>query len=246
MDAMKNLTGPPPSSALGTRGDDFLEIMGTLAHMLSQPLTSLHGTVEVALMGELDVTECRRILEISLQETQRMAETLEALRDVLEMERADGQVQPVSWTRIIEKILEDAASVNKDNCLHLVSAVKGEVWVKASPQQLNQVTTRLIGGAVRAARHQHEVRIILSMDAEKASLAVHEEGSPIDTDDATRLEPPIPSEKHVLGELDRWIVGRAIERQGGWLNVSQTSETCRCYQLNLPLATSEVARTVRP
>jgi signal transduction histidine kinase len=243
---MKNLTGPPPSRALGTRRDDLLETLGILAHKLSQPLTSLHGTVEVALMGELDVTECRRILEISLQETHRMAEILEALRDVLEMEQAGGQVKRVSWTRIIKKILEEAASVDKDNCLHLVSAVKGEVWVKACPQQLNLVTTRLIGGAARAAHHRHKVRIILSVDAEKASLAVYEEGAPPDTEDVARLEPHIPFEKHVLGELDRWIVSRAIEGQGGRLNVSQTSQTCRSYQLNFPLTTPEVARTVRP
>jgi signal transduction histidine kinase len=244
MDPMKNLTGLPLASALGSRGDDFLEILGTLAHKLSQPLTSLHGTVEVALMGELDVAECRRILEISLQETRRMAETLEALRDVLEVERAGGQVQPVSWTRIIQKALEDAASGANDIQPHLVNDVKGEVWVKANPQHLHLATARLIGGAVRAARRRNAVRIILSVDAEMASLAVYEEGTPTDAQDANGLQPPITSETHALGEVDRWIVSRAIERQGGRLNVSQTSETCLCYQLNLPPATPEVARTV--
>ncbi|HXH49586.1 MAG TPA: HAMP domain-containing sensor histidine kinase [Terriglobia bacterium] len=243
---MKNPTGLPPASASRTCGDDFLEILGSLAHKLSQPLTSLHGTVEVALMGELDVTECRRILEISLQETQRMAEALEALRYVLEMERVGGDIQPVSWTRIIEKILGDVGSVDKNNQPHLVNQAKGEVWVKANPQHLNLATARLLGRAVRVARRGNVVRIILSVDTEKASLAVFEEGVPQDAEDANGLEPPKTSENHVLGELDRWIINRAIERQGGRLNVNKTSETCLCYQLTLPLAAPEIARTVRP
>ena len=243
---MKNPTGLPVGSALGTCGDDFLEILGTLAHNLSQPLTSLQGTIEIALMDQLDVAECRLLLENSLQETRRMAETLDALRDVLEMERVGGETQPVSWTQIIEKILEEGASSNKADCPQLISNVKGEVWVRANPQHLNLATTRLIGGAARGARRRRRVRMVLSVSAEEASLAVFEDGTPLDTEGVSGLETPSPSGKPALGELDKWIVSRAIERQGGRLNVSQTSEACFCYQLNLPLATPEVARTVGP
>jgi signal transduction histidine kinase len=244
--AMKNLTGLPLASGLGTYGNDFLEILGIMAHKLSQPLTSLHGTVEVALMGELDVAECRHILEVSLQETQRMAENLEALRDALEVERVGAELQPVSWTRIIVSILEDAASVDKDKRPHLVNRAKGEVWVKANPYHLNLATTRLIAGASRVVRRGNMVRIILSVDREGASLTVFEEAVPQNGEDANGVEPPITSEKHVLGEVDRWIVSRAMERQGGRLTVSQTSKTGLCSQLSLPLAAPEVARTVRP
>ncbi len=213
-----------------------------LAHRLSQPLTSLRGSIEVALMGELDETECRRVLELSLQESCRMAETLETLRDILEMEGAGEQVQPVSWTRSVEKLLEQAASVDKDRCPRLVSEVK-EVWVNASPQHLDIATARLIGGAIRAARSRREVRVSLSIRGETACLSVCEEGAPSEADAvAGRFPSTFIQEGSVLEGLDKWVVRRAIERQGGRLKVSQVSETCRCYQLYLPLAASEIVR----
>jgi len=240
MNSMTKFTELPPATVPEADRDDFLEVLRMLAHRLSQPLTSLRGSVEVALMGELDEADCRRILELSLQESHRMAGILETLRAVLEMEGGGVQVQPVSWTRSIEKLLEQAALVDKDRCPRLVSEVE-DVWVKASPQHLDMVTARLIGGAIRAARSRREVRVSLSVRGETACLSVCEEDAPSEADDvAGRFPSAFTQESSVLGGPDKWIVRRAIERQNGWLKVSQVSETCRCYQLNLPLATSEI------
>ncbi len=242
MNFMTKPTDLPLATALEAGSDNLLEVLRTLAHRLSQPLTSLQGTVEVALMGELDESECRRVLEISLQESHRMAEILQTLRDVLEMEGASEQVQPVSWTRTVEKLLQDAASVDKDSCPRFVSEVK-EVWVKASPQHLDTATARLIGGAIRAARSRREVRVSLSVGGKTACLSVCEEDSPSEAGAVAGRSPSaFIQESSVLEGLDKWVVRWAIERQGGWLKISQVSECCRCYQLNLPLATSEKVR----
>jgi len=221
-------------------------MLGSLAHKLSQPLTSLQGTVEVALMGEMDVKEYRRILEISLQEALRVAETLEALRDIVEMERAGIQVQPISWTAVIEKALEEAVHTDQLDRPPLVSEAGREVWVKASPQRLTLATTRLIGRAVRANRDGHAVRIILSVDKEKASLKAFEESPPAGDQDANGPGTAGASAKPVLGELEKWILNRAVEGLGGRFTIRQSSQTSRCYQLDLPLASPRNARIGRP
>lgn len=224
-------------------GDDPLEALRILAHRLSQPLTSLRGSVEVALMGELDEAECRRVLEISLQESHRMAEILGTLRDVLEMEGDSEPVRPVSWTRSVSRLLEEAASADQDGCPRIVSEVKDDVWVRANPQHLDAATARVVHGAIRAARSRREVRVSLSVREETACLSVCEQGAPSEADAASgRVPATFNQEGSILDELDQWIVRRAIERQGGWLKVSQVSGTCRCYRLNLPLATSKVTR----
>ncbi|HEX5412918.1 MAG TPA: HAMP domain-containing sensor histidine kinase [Terriglobia bacterium] len=242
---MKNPKGRPPAGSLARR-DDLLEVLQSLAHKLSQPLTALRGTVEVGLMGEMDVKEYRRILEVSLQETQRMAEILEALRDIVEMERAGIQVRPVAWREIIEKALEEAASADKADRLRLISEATGEVWVTASPQRLSLATTRLIGGAVRAAREGHRVRSVLSVVEEIASLTVCDEWAPAAEEGANSTTTPGDSAKPLLGELEKWILSRAIECQGGRLSVRQISQTSRNYQMDLPAASPPVARTGRP
>ncbi|HET7100377.1 MAG TPA: histidine kinase dimerization/phospho-acceptor domain-containing protein [Terriglobia bacterium] len=237
----------PLATELEADSNDFLEALRMLAHQLSQPLTSLCGSVEVALMGELDESECRRVLELSLQESRRIGEILEALRDVLDMEGAGKHGQAVCWTWSVRKLLEDAASVDRDGCPRFVSEAKGDVWVEARPQHLDTATARLIGGAIRAARARREVRIGLSARAGTACLSVCEEGAPPDTEAAAnRFSANFFFEKPVLGGLDKWVVRRAIERQGGKLRVSQVSETCRCYELHLPLATAEMGGKKQP
>jgi signal transduction histidine kinase len=231
---MTDQSGFPLAGTLETTNEDLLELLRMLAHRLSQPLTCLHGSVEVALMGELDLAECRRVLELTLKESHRMAKALETLREVLETEGSSEQAHVVSWTRRVEELLEQAAPGCGECGAQLASDVKEDVWVKANPQRLDAATARLIAGAIRVARGNRLVRIRLSAGAQTACLSVCEEAPSPDA-----LEPP------VLGTLDQWVVRRAVERQGGELKVSQDSETC-CYQLSLPLAMPEIAGKVLP
>lgn len=66
--------------------DEFVEALRNQIHDLSQPLTSLQGSLEVALLGEMDEAECRQILEQSLEEARRIALGFVKLRKVLEAE----------------------------------------------------------------------------------------------------------------------------------------------------------------
>lgn len=240
--SMTDHTRLPLATVLEADSDDFLEVLRMLAHRLSQPLTTLHGSIEVALMGEMDESECRQVLELSLQESHRMAEILDALRDVLEMEGAEQGVEPVSWTQCVEKFLEEASYAGTDLCPQLVCDMKENVWVKASPLHLDTATARLIGGASRAACAGREVRVCLSAHAATACLSVCEEGAPHETEAAASgFSTSCIPEKPLLGGLDKWVVRRAIERQGGRLRVSRISTTCRYYELRLPLAAAEMA-----
>lgn len=241
---MKDRSSVPLAGALETTNEDFLEFLRMLAHKLSQPLTSLRGSVEVALMGQLDVSECRRVLELSLHESHRMADALETLRDVLEMESSGDPVQPVSWTREVEKLLEARLPAGTDLDLQLVVDLQKYIWVRASLQHLDAATARLIAGAIRVAHGNRLVRISLSAGDGTARLAVCEEKTSPDVE-AGGEGPPKALEAHVLGGLDQWVVRRAIERQGGKLQVSQDSEAC-CYTLSLPLAMPEIAGNVLP
>jgi len=207
--------------------EDVLEVLGTLVHKLSQPLTSLRGSVEVALMGQIIESEFRQVLEQSLEESRRMTEIIRMLRDVLEMEGPDGDIQPVLWRQSVEKSLKEAEFGDRHCRLRLVCDVADEVRVKASPQHLDTATRRLIGRVLKAAPGNHEVRIGLSVRGEAACLSICAKSLPCET-----LEP---------GDVDWWIIHRAVERQGGWLAISGVPETGRCYQLYLPLEPSEGA-----
>lgn len=100
---MTNLNIHPAAGVLNSNHDDFLEGLRKLVHMLSQPLTTLRGSAEVALMGHLDESEFRRFLELSLRESDRMVEVLEALRQTLDIEASRGDVPPAPGEQSPEK-----------------------------------------------------------------------------------------------------------------------------------------------
>lgn len=239
---MKDQSSVPLAGTLETTNDDFLELLRMLAHKLSQPLTSLRGSVEVALMGPLKVSECRRVLKLSLQESHRMAEALETLREVLELESTGEPVQPVSWTREVEELLEDGAPAGRDCGYQLIATLQEDIWVNTGRPQLGAATARLIAGAFRAAGAGRLVRISLSAGEGTARLAVCEEEASPDAE-ARRPAPPQAMEARILAGLDRWVVRRAIERHGGRLEVSQNSGSC-WYTLSLPLAMPEIVGEV--
>ncbi len=220
-------------------GGDLLEVLRTLAHELSQPLTSLRGSIEVALMGESDKAEYRRVLTLSLHESGRIAETLEIFRDVLDIEAPAEDIQRVSWTQSVEQLLEEAALADKNRPSQVAITLKGGVWVTASPHHLAAATGRLINSAVKAARRKHKVRIELSATEDTACLAVIDEGSHPAVESTANFQRDSEPETPLLARIDEWLIQRAIERQGGRLELRNISETCHCYQLNLPLQTSE-------
>ena len=221
---------------------EHLEVLRMLAHKLSQPLTSLRGSIEVALMGESDKAEYRRVLTLSLHESQRIAETLEALRDVLDIEGPVAGLQRVSWTQIVQQLLEAAALVDQRNPPQLAGNLKSEVWVMASPPHLAVATRRLINSAIRAAECKSKIRIKLSETEDAACLSVLEEGPHPAMASAGNSPEAFEPVTPLLAGIDKWLVQRAVERQGGWLKIRKLSDTCRRYELNLPLSPSESCR----
>ena len=237
---MKNLNRPVTSDNPNTKKDDFLEALTRLAHMLSQPLTSLRGSAEVALMGQLNESEARHVLELLLEEFNRMAEVLEALREILEMEASDSEIQPVSWTRNIKKALEAEASADDDRRQRLIVSLPSEVYVKANPCWLDMATQRLVGRALKAAHRLHSVRVELSVVDETACLSVRGEGRSADlTTAATGAGASYSPSVLELGEASWLVVRRAVEGQGGRLEVSWPSENVCCCRIYLPLASLE-------
>jgi signal transduction histidine kinase len=76
----------------GKSREDLLQNLSELTHQLSQPLTSLHGHLELALMVEMDEAEWRRTLQQALEETDRITDTLRTLRGLLDAEKTSGNV----------------------------------------------------------------------------------------------------------------------------------------------------------
>lgn len=224
--------------------DEFVEVLQELAHKFSQPLTCLRGSVEVALMGEIKESECRKVLEQALEESHRIAEILEKLRDVLDMGSWRGDVQPVSWRQSIERALEDAATADRKFCAQFFCDIKGEVWVQANPYHLDMATRRFIGQAIKEGRPGQTVRVELSVLANIACLSIRGKVRSLNLEFAGEGDlshNASQNEEPGVEMLDWWILSRTVERQGGWLKISRMPGDFCYYELRMPIARSRMA-----
>jgi len=64
------LAGSPPDN----------DPTGTFLHQLSQTLTSLHGTLELALLVELDAQDYRRVIQQSLGQAETLVRLFKSYR----------------------------------------------------------------------------------------------------------------------------------------------------------------------
>lgn len=243
---MMNLIDLPSAKAPEKNGGDFVEVLSVLVHKLSQPMTSLSGSIEVALMEEVGEHHCRRVLEQSLEEFRRITGILKALRKVIEIESPDEDVQAVPWTQRVEKSLKEAAAVEEDCLPQVVSGALEEVWVKAIPQHLDMVTRGLMHQVIKAGCGKRSVRVTLSVRGKNACLSIYEEGSSSDADPGYRTgRKDFSAERLQPEDLDWWMIRRAIGHMGGSLKFIRVPTTVCGYELRLPLTPAVVAGKAR-
>lgn len=245
VDPQMNVIELPLSCTPEKTGDEFVNVLRTLVHKLSQPLTCLRGSVEVALLGEIRELECREVLEQSLEESHRMAQTLELLRDVLESESSELNdcVQPSSWRHSIEKSLQESMLLKECCGLQFVCDAMDEVWVKASEHALDTAMRRLLDWVIKRRNGRTPARIVLAVDRDAACLSVCVDGSPYKAKRAGKTgQKDFPAGTLESEDPELWTVRRTIERQGGRLEISRIHGTDCNYQFYLPMAFSEVAQ----
>ncbi len=226
------------------RQDNLVRVLRGLIHKLSQPLTALHGSLEVALMGKIDKDTCRGVLRQSIEETDRMIEVLETLREVLDAEDPGDDFHPVRWRNLIAQALEDLAPMACNKGLQLVLGPMADVYVKVNPLRVDAALRELLRQAIRRSARTGVIRIELSSQERWASLSVWDDSLPQDAAGQAEKSQPAASFTEVLeGTLPEWwILERTIKGQGGWLEIEKIPPAGLRCRLYLPLTPSEAQR----
>lgn len=223
--------------------DDFVEVLRGLVHELSQPLTSLGGSLEVALMGETDENEYRSVLRQSLKETHRLTEVLTTLREALEAENSGEDFHPVCWKHLVTRVLEDVTPLAQRKGLRFIQEPMVDAYVKVNPLRIDAAMRKLFWQLINQGGRKAVFHVGLAVQGDTASLSVY--------DDSLLQKTAVPAEKpHLPASFTQvsertqpewWIVQRIIEGQGGWLEIEKVPPRRICYRVHLPLASLEAA-----
>jgi two-component system heavy metal sensor histidine kinase CusS len=151
-----------------------------VAHELRTPLASLMGHTEVALSRERSAAELREVMGASLVDLQQISGVVQ---DMLFLSRTDRGAQarrgePVSLHALADKVVEFHQISLEEVGLH--ASVEGDAELAVDLPLLQRALSNLLDNAVRHARPQTEVRVLIRRTAGGAvGVMVENAGEPI-------------------------------------------------------------------
>ena len=214
--------------------------LASLAHRLSQPLTALCGSLELALLTEHTAEEYRKALEMSLEQANRLARFIRSVRELLEAETPPTFTEHVLLGELVRKAAEDLLPLAKSRHLGMSIEIAENLWVQVNSLRLQQAVIEAIQRAIQRSPEGETVYISLHASQGNACLAISDEGQAVSPEDLDRLLEPFqsghapPSQGNGSG-LEWAIAKRIIQAAGGTIQVeSKINQQC-CFRIRLPL-----------
>lgn len=149
------------------------------SHALSQPLTALHGTLELALLSRDTPAEARRALEDALQQVQSAMNMTRLLRELADAETSGQSVQTISLTFLFEEWRQDLESLAQARGRRLSVQCENSATVLANGTNLRRAIHYLVEHALERSPAGGLVQIATVEESSGASIVVRDDGPAI-------------------------------------------------------------------
>lgn len=167
-------------------------VSDAIAHDLKTPLTRLRNRAEQALAADDDAPTRREALEATLEESNALIRTFEALLLISRVEagRALGASDPVDVTLIAHEVAELYEPVAEDEGGAFTLRADGPISVRGNRELIAQALTNLVDNALKHGRRDgHAPRVTLTVARRDgtAILAVADDGPGVAEADRRRI-----------------------------------------------------------
>jgi hypothetical protein len=167
------------------------DFVATVSHDLRTPLTSIVGNTELILDG--DAGELAPMQRRLLETVDRNARRLDALvGDLLLLSRIESGTlrlhkRDVSVKEVVDGALEALTAQRAADVQLDVSVPAGPVLIRGDPDQLERVTTNLVGNALKFTPPGGRVEIGISCDPTHVELRISDTGIGIPADELPHI-----------------------------------------------------------
>lgn len=214
------------------------EISARIAHEIRNPLASISGSVEV-LMAELSVNgENRRLMELIVKESERLARILTSfLSYARNQPTIRSKVELVSLVGDTIELLRHREGVTDDTEIAFRSDLT-TAYVVADEDQVKQVLINLVTNAIEAIDHSHgRVEVVISepehwdeaLPSDWYELSVIDNGQGFNPEDKSGIFEPFFSRKKGGTGLGLAIVKRCLDNLGARIKVETAPDTGTCF-----------------
>jgi signal transduction histidine kinase len=224
------------------------EFVSMASHELRTPLTSIHGALQLALMGsgEAVAAEDRELLEISLASTERL---VRLVNDLLDLSKIEAGRMPLASSPVeIGSVLSEAARsmqglASTRGTRIVTERLDGLAPILGDRDQVLRVLANLISNAIKYSPEGTTVTLAAREVTDGIEMSVSDEGPGIPPDQIDRLFKPFTRvgchERQVEGGTGLGLaLSRAIVLQhGGRIWAERRVQRGSRFALVLPVAT---------
>jgi two-component system heavy metal sensor histidine kinase CusS len=163
------------------------EFSGELAHEMRTPVATLLGRTQVALSKTRTVADLRDVLEGNVDELERLSRLISDMLFIASADHNENilKCEPVELAREAQQVAEYLSLISEERGLTV--EVTGAATVLGDRLLVQRAITNLMSNAIRHARANSRVNLLIVMKNKTTTLAVANEGDGIAPSHLERL-----------------------------------------------------------
>ncbi len=219
---------------------DLSSVLATVVHQMSQPLTALRGTLEIALLKGGSARDFRLAAQKAMAAAERLAKILQSAGELAEACEPREDERLTDLRGLVRDILEDLAAIAESQGVTLRATDFPDIAVCADRERLSSALIKVLNFSLLRTPKLVSVELAVSPQGESVKLTVLDDGESIPPASLGKLfeVPRINSASSAIPLDALWdlaVARKQLEGLGGFITAeNRPGKGCR-VEIRLPL-----------